>query len=135
MKVFITASFKEGKNRKEIEEICGIVKNAGFKDFCFIRDIENYQKMFEEPKELMERAREEIIKCDVLLFDATNKSTGKAIEVGIAFSNHKKIIVIMKNGTVVKDTLKGVADSIITYKNIEDIADSLQSLYSEWTNA
>ena len=89
--------------------------------------------MFDGPKELMDRAREERRKCDVLLFDATNKSTGRAIEVGIAYSNKKKIVVIMKKETYIKDTLKGVADSIITYERIKDIESSLKNLYSEWT--
>lgn len=132
MKVYITASFKEGKNRIEIEHLCSIVKNAGFEDFCFIRDIENYQKVFNDPKKLMNRAREEIIKCDALLFDATNKSTGRAIEVGMAYSNKKEIIIIMKKGTKIKDTLREVADAIITYRAIEDIQDDLRRLYSEW---
>lgn len=133
MKVFITASFKKGKNRVEIEHLCSIVKEAGFEDFCFIRDIENYQKVFDDPKKLMDRAREEIEKSDVLLFDATNKSTGRAIEVGIASSNKKRIIVIMKKGTPIKDTLRGVADGIITYNKIEDIQSDLKRLYLEWT--
>jgi hypothetical protein len=33
-----------------------------WQDFCFIRDVENYQKVFDNPKELMKRALEEIIK-------------------------------------------------------------------------
>ena len=115
MKVFITASFKEGKNKAEIEQLCAIVKNAGFEDLCFIRDIEDYQKVFNSPKELMDRARAEILNCDVLLFDATEKSTGRAIEVGIAFANRKKIVVIMREGTKIKDTLRGVTDVVITY--------------------
>lgn len=133
MKVFITASFKEGKNRVEIERLCLIVKNAGFEDFCFIRDIENYQKVFNDPKELMNRSKEEILKCDALLFDATNKSTGRAVEVGIAYSNKKKIIIIMKKETKIKNTLRGVADAIITYQAIEDIQNDLKRLYLEWT--
>jgi nucleoside 2-deoxyribosyltransferase len=135
MKVFITFTFKGSENRKEIEELCEIVKNTGFEDFCFIRDVENYQKIFDDPKELMERAREEIRKCDVLLFDATNKSTGRAIEVGVAYSNKKKIIVLMQKETFIKDTLKGVADAIITYENIGDIGTELRNLYLEWQKA
>ncbi len=128
MKVFITASFKEGKNKKETEQLCSIVRNSGFEDYCFARD-EGY---FDDSKKMMNIAEEEIKKCDVLLFDATNKSTGRVIEVGIAYSNKKKIIVIMKEGTQIKDTLRGVADSIITYKKKEDIQKELKNLYEEW---
>ncbi len=132
MKVFITATFKEGANRDEIERMCEIIKNSGFTDFCFIRDVENYQKVFHDPKELMNRAREEINKCDALLFDASEKSTGRAIEAGIAFSLRKKIIVIMKEGTMIKDTLRGVADAVITYAKIDDIQSDLKKLSMEW---
>ena len=128
MKVYITVPFTNGENKAEIERLCSIVKSSGFDDFCFVRDM----KAFDDPKELMVKAREEIQKCDVLLFDASVKSTGRAIEVGIAYSLNKKIIVIIKEGAAIKDNLQGVADSVITYKNIEDIQSDLTSLYSKW---
>lgn len=127
MKIFITASLKNGENRNEIEELCRVVKESGFIDFCFIRDVENYQKMFSDPRELMQRAKEEINKCDAILFDASQSSTGRAIEVGIAFQSGKKIIVIMKKGTKIKDTLRGVADLVVEYENIVDIKTPLSN--------
>jgi len=108
MKVFITASFKEGNNKDEIENLCSLIKESGFDDFCFIRDIENYQKMFDDPKELMIRAKEEILKSDVLLIDMTHKPTGRAIEAGIAFAQNKKIISIMKKGTKIPAGFRAV---------------------------
>lgn len=132
MKLFITASFKEGKNKEEIEHLCSIVKESGFRDFCFIRDVENYQKIFDDPKELMTKAKKEIIDSDALLIDMTYKPTGRAIEAGIAFSEEKKIITIMKKGTKIKDTTKGISDVIIEYENIEDIVKPLSSLYEKW---
>ncbi len=118
MKIFITASYKEGKNKNEIEHLCSLVNKSGFKDFCFIRDIENYQKIFDNPKELMEKAKSEIAKSDVLLIDMTHKPTGRAIEAGIAFAQNKKIITIMKKGTKIKDTTKGISDAIIEYNKL-----------------
>jgi len=133
MKVFITASFKGGKNKEEIELLCALVKESGFEDFCFIRDVENYQKTFDNPKELMNRAKEEIIRSDVLLIDMTHKPTGRAIEAGIAFAHNKKIILIMERGTEIKDTAKGISDALIEYDEIEDIVDPLKSLYTDWS--
>lgn len=135
MKIFITASFKEGKFRKEeIEYFCSLIKQSGFQDFCFIRDVENYQKIFDDPKELMDRAKEEIEKCDALIMDITDKSTGRAIEAGIAFTQNKKIILIVKKGTKIKDTAKGISDAIIEYENIEEIVKPLSSLFNKWKN-
>jgi len=125
MKIFITSSFRGFDNKEEIENLCRIVRKAGFEDFCFIRDIEHYEKTFSNSKELMKRAKEEISKCDALLFNATKKSTVRAIEVGIAYSMGKKIIVIMKEGTKIKDTLQGIADIVITYGEINDVSESL----------
>ncbi|HXK36268.1 MAG TPA: hypothetical protein VJ553_01695 [Candidatus Paceibacterota bacterium] len=128
MKLFITASFKNGENKKEIERLCGLVKEAGFEDFCFIRDVENYKQMFDDPQELMQRAKDEISKSDALLIDMTDKPTGRAIEAGIAFALNKKVIVTAKKGTQIKDTTKGIANLVIEYDVIDDIATPLQ----EW---
>ncbi len=132
MRVFITATFKEGENRNEIEEICSLIKQSGFKDFCFIRNIENYKKVFNNSQKLMLRAKEEIIKSDVLLIDMTHKPTGRAIEAGIAFALNKKIISIMKKGTKIKDTSKGISNAIIEYENINEIVKPLSVLFSKW---
>lgn len=124
MRVFITASF--GDSKENIERLCRVVKAAGFEDFCFVRDVENYQKIFNDPKELMRRAKEEIDKSNLLLIDMTDKPTGRAIEAGIAYALGKKIIVIMKHGTNIKDTVRGIASEIIEYQNIEDISTALE---------
>jgi hypothetical protein len=102
------------------------VKKAGMKDFCFIRDIENYQKIFSDSRELMDRAREEIIKCDALLIDFSVKSTGRTIEAGIAFDAGKKIIVIVKRGIKLNATAEGIADIVIEYDRLDDIVEPLK---------
>ncbi len=125
MKVFITASF--GDTKEEIERLCSAVKAANLEDFCFVRDVENYQKVFDNPKDLMKRAKLEVEKSDALLIDMTDKPTGRMIEVGMAYSLGKKIIVIMKRGTQIKDTTRGIADITIEYDKIEDITDKLKN--------
>ena len=126
MRAYITSSFGDGK--EGIEKLCAIVRSSGFEDFSFIRDIENYQKIFEKPEDLMKRAEEEIKKCDALLIDMTDKPTGRAIEAGMAYSLGKKIIVILKKGTAIKDTTRGIADAIIEYDTIEDILPELKNI-------
>lgn len=85
-RLFITFSFKAGENKAEIEHLSDLVKQAGFEGFVFIRDVEKYQKMFSDSKELMSRAKEEIKQSDALLIDMTYKPTGRAIEAGIAYA-------------------------------------------------
>lgn len=126
--MFITASFQNGKNKEEIEHLCFLVKKAGFTDFCFIRDVEHYQKVFSDSGELMKRAKEEIEKSDYLLIDMTDKPTGRAIEAGMAFALGKKVVVIMKRGTQIKDTTIGIATLVIEYNNIDEIIRPLSKL-------
>ena len=132
MKIYITASFKGADNRKYIEEICSTVKKSGFEDFCFIRDVENYQKVFHDAYELMQRAREEIGKCDALLIDYNGPGHGRMIELGIAYALNKKIVLITKKGTHVKETMAGVTNGIIEYEKLEDITNPLSELLLEW---
>ncbi len=132
MKIFITAPFKGGDNRNEIDTMCAIIQKSGFKDFCFIRDVENYQKVFHSAHELMQRAKEEIEKCDALLIDFDGPASGRMIELGMAYALNKKVVLITKKGTFVKETVSGVTDGIIEYNTIEDIIEPMSELLSEW---
>lgn len=129
-RIFITSSFQRGKNKQDIEKLCALIKSTGFEDFSFIRDIENYQKVFNDPNKLMIRAKEEIKKSEYLLIDITDKPTGRAIEAGIAYALGIKVIVIMKKGTKIKDTTRGISHQIIEYDKIEDIVPPLTQITS-----
>lgn len=128
-KIYVTVSFKgsDNNNKKKIVYLCSLVKEAGFEDFCFIRDVEHFKHVFNNPKELMIRAFEEIQKCDFLLIDMSDKPTGRAIEAGIAYTLGKKVVVIMKKGTLIKSTTQGIADIVIDYDLLEDIVPKLKN--------
>lgn len=132
MKIYITAPFKGGDNKQEIEELCALVKRSGFEDFCFIRDVEQYQKMFHDAHELMTRAREEIERCDALLIDFDGPASGRMIELGIAYALRKKVVLITKKGTFVKETVRGVTDWVIEYEELADIVEPMAQLAEAW---
>jgi nucleoside 2-deoxyribosyltransferase len=121
MKIYITHTFKGTENKPEIENLCRIVRESGAVDFSFIRDVENYQKIFTDPHDIMSQAKKAITDCDALLFDTTDLSPGKAIEAGIAYQLNKKIIVIFKKGSEKWNTVLGIANLVIEYDQIEDI--------------
>lgn len=133
MKIYITATFKGSDNRKYIEDLSSAVKKSGFEDFCFIRDVENYKKIFHDGQELMQRAMEEIKKSDALLVDFSGPSHGRMIELGIAYAFNKKIVLITKKGTFVKETVLGVTDGIIEYEKLTDIIKPLSKLHLDWS--
>ena len=128
MKIYITAPFKGKENKEEIEKMCTAVRASGFEDFCFIRDIENYQKIFSDAHELMKSAKEEIEKCDALLIDFDWPATGRMIELGIAYAMEKMIIVITKKDTKIKDTILGVIDKVIEYEELDDIIEPMKKI-------
>ena len=124
MRLYVTSSF--GDSEEEIEKLCSLVRLAGFEDFSFIRDVEHYQKVFDNPKDLMKRSEDEIKKSDALLIDMTDKPTGRAIEAGMAYALGKKVLVITRRGTKIKDTTRGIADTVVEYDAIEDISEGLR---------
>lgn len=128
MKLFITARFKGEENKADIERLCEAVRAAGFEDFCFIRDIEKYQRgFFADPHKLMARMREELLKCDGLLIDVSdNPGGGRLIETGIAFGHNKPVIVMVKRGAQISTPILGVVDRIVKYDEIEDIVEPLK---------
>jgi 2'-deoxynucleoside 5'-phosphate N-hydrolase len=129
MKLYVTARFAYGENRAEIERLCDVVRQAGFDDFCFIRDVENYQKVFSDPQELWQRALAEIEQCDALIIDVSDNPTGgRVVEAGIAYALRQPIIVLVQNGVEHKQFFDGIATRVITYDTIEDIVPILKEL-------
>ena len=134
MKVCITTRFKGNENKDDIIELCAAVRAAGMEDFSFIRDIEHYQKTFNDPKELWQRAREEVKKCDALLVDISdNPSGGRVLETGMAYALDKPIFVLIKNGLEYKDIYDGVSTVVIKYNTYADVTMAL-SIYRATTS-
>jgi len=132
MKVYITAPFRHWDNKSEIEYLCSLVAQSGFQDFCFIRDMENYQKIFDDAHELMRSAYEEIEKCDALLIDYDGPASGRMIELWIAYALGKKIILIHHASYTVKAVAEWVTDIVIPYNQIENIVQPMSELFNRW---
>lgn len=126
MKVCVTTRFKGAENKEALVALCAAVRAAGMEDFSFIRDVENYQKTFNDPKELWKRAREEIRKCDALLIDVSDNPTGgRVIEAGIAYALDLPIFILVKEGLQYKDIYDGIGTVVIKYETTEDITKTL----------
>lgn len=132
MKVYIAARFKGVENKPEIESLCAAVKAAGMKDFCFIRDVENYKHTFDDPQELWQRAYDEILACDAFLIDVSDNPTGgRMVEAGIAYALKKRVFVVVKKGVAYKGLFKGISSTVIEYETHKDLAKSLKKYDQE----
>ncbi|HEX6258636.1 MAG TPA: nucleoside 2-deoxyribosyltransferase [Candidatus Saccharimonadales bacterium] len=128
MKICVTTRFKGEENKQDIVDLCAAVRAAGLEDFSFIRDIENYQKTFNDPKELWQRAKQEITQCDALLIDVSdNPSGGRVIEAGIAYALDMPIFVLVKKGLEYKDVYNGIATVVIKYEAYADVTKALRN--------
>jgi hypothetical protein len=124
VKVFVTANYSF-KTADSIKELCEVVQLAGHEPFCFA----TAYPPIEDPKKLMSLAKKELLTCEGLIYDATdNDSVGRLLEAGIAYAAGKVVIVIAKNGTLLKPTLEGVASAVIYYSNIKDLVEPLKKL-------
>jgi len=54
--LYITATYKGTDNRAKIERLCMLVAQAGWEAFCFVRDVEGWEHVFDDPRELMARS-------------------------------------------------------------------------------
>jgi nucleoside 2-deoxyribosyltransferase len=133
MRLYVTATFKGIENRAEIEALCALVEAAGWESFCFVRDVEHWEHVFDDPAELMQRSLREVMRCDALLLDMNAKPTGRAIEAGMAYATGRRVIVILPRGLPIKATVRGIADAVIEYDALADIAAPLARLRQEWT--
>jgi nucleoside 2-deoxyribosyltransferase len=133
VKVYITARFKGVENRDEIEALCAAVRMAKMKDFCFVRDVENY-KPIANAQQLWEKTYDEIGACDALLIDVSDHpSGGRLVEAGIAYALRKPIIVVKRHGVEHKALYDGIAATIITYKDHKDLTAQLKEYDKERT--
>ena len=128
MKVYVTARHEAAsENKRDIEALCSAVREAGMTDFCFIRDIERYRHTFDDPKELWARAFDELAACEALLVDVSDQpSGGRLVEAGMAYALKKPVIVVKRHGITHKKLFDGLASSIITYTDHEDLSKQLK---------
>lgn len=126
MRIFVTARYNP-ENSTDVDMLCDAVRKTGHQDYCFVRDVEK----IDDPKELWQRALEEIKKSDCLLVDVSDApSGGRVLEAGIAFALHIPVVVVAKTGTTFKDIFTGISDKILFYDQYSDLTPSLQKLPS-----
>lgn len=127
MKVYVATRFKGEENKAEVEDLCTAVRKAGMTDFCFVRDVENYKKTFDDPKELWQRAYDEINACDAFLIDVSDHPTGgRVVEAGIAYALKKRVFIVVKQGVAYKQLFDGISSIVITYDTSKDITQGLK---------
>ena len=124
MKVYVTYQFSGADTlalKKKLEELSKIIEEStGWQTLIFFRDVQNWQKGVMPMQEVVNRAMEEVAKCDAILVEASEKARGPYFEAGYAKALGKKVIIIHKKGTE-SNFLEAAADVKITYDTLDDL--------------
>lgn len=108
------------RNKELIEKICCAVNEIEV--FAFVRNVQNYGKCNLLPNEIMETAFKEIKRSNILIVEASQLSIGVGIEAGYAYSNGIPIYLIAHYKSEVSNSIKGIADKTLFYKDINEIS-------------
>lgn len=131
----MTARFNDSAhNKQEIEAISKAVRDAKMEDFCFVRDVENYMHVFDDPKDLWARVYDELSASDMLLIEISDRpSGGRMVETGMAYVLRKPVVAIKRRGVDHHYVFDGVADRIIEYEDYKDLSSQLKQFDSDRT--
>ncbi len=111
----------DGSNSEKIRSIKQAVQDAGITPYAFVEETNTHAS----PQEMMAKDMQKMDECDVLVLDASEPSIGLGIEAQYAFGK-KPIITIAEEGSTVSDSIKGISDRFLEYKNENDLKEKLK---------
>jgi nucleoside 2-deoxyribosyltransferase len=129
MRCYITSRFKNARaEQANILALCDTIRNAGFEDVSFIRDIEQFDPHhFSSQQEVWSASLELLSSCDCLFIDVTDApSGGRIVEAGMAFALGLPIYVAVQGDAEYKSFYDGIATTIIRYTSLDDLATKLR---------
>ena len=115
------------RNRELIEGILAGLESTHHKTAFALRDLENWGDLSLTPQKLMKGSFALINEADSVLIELSEKGVGLGIEAGYAHALGKPIIVLARAGSDISTTLQGVAERVLFYEGLEDLARVLHS--------
>lgn len=116
---FFAYSFKNKEaHREDYEKIKDLLRKNKISCYSFVFD---YTQKPESWQQLMSEALSQIDKSDYYFADPTIGSFGIGLEAGYAKGKNKKVFYLYKEGSEYEETLEGISDHVIHYKNVDDI--------------
>jgi nucleoside 2-deoxyribosyltransferase len=112
---------EDNRNKNEIDSLSAAFRNDGIETICIARDLEEWGDVHLSSQELMKITFEEIDKSDFVVLEMSEKGVGLGIEAGYASAKGKPLVVLIRDGQELSNTLQGIADVVITYCQPEEI--------------
>lgn len=121
-KAFISYSYADRNEFKDLDKKLRflLLKNK-IDSYSFVFDF----KERVSNKILMSEALRLIDESDILIVELSYKSIGVGLEAGFAKAKGKKIIYIHRFGSEISNTVDGICDILIEYKNTNDLLEQV----------
>jgi nucleoside 2-deoxyribosyltransferase len=132
MRVFLSIKFwGDDRNRQDVEGIIAAIEDTGAEVFCFRRDAEKWGQNKFEPKEMMNITFDQIDKSDLLVADVSDWPIGVGVEAGYAYAKGIPVICICPVDKKIANTVTGLADHIVRYKDYSDLSEQLTPILAQ----
>ena len=119
--------YEDNRNRDEINSISATLQDDGIHNICIARDVEKWGDVTLSSQELMRITFEEIEKSDFVILEMSEKGVGLGIEAGFAVAGNKPLIVLIKQGLKLSNTIQGIANIVIPYSQPNEIKISVHN--------
>jgi 2'-deoxynucleoside 5'-phosphate N-hydrolase len=126
VKIYLAIKYyKDFRNKYIIDGISAILEKRSILTSCIIRDFEKGGSQELLPEKLMKITFEEILSCDIIITELSEKGIGLGIEAGFAYAKSIPIIVVAESGSDISTTIKGIAYSVLFYEKPDDLETGL----------
>ncbi len=109
--------YEDSRNQDEILALSDWLNRVGYNTVCIARDIEKWGTIRLSPQELMQISLAEIDKSDLVVMEMSVKGVGLGIEAGYAYAKGKPVIVLIREGRELSQTMAGIATKVIIYQH------------------
>lgn len=125
MKAYITCPVSHTNKRLGLLQIIEKIAKKNSIDYFVIQ-------VGGTPKEIFNRDKKQLESCEIIIAEVSERSHGVGIELGIAYKQGLKAILLIEKGNFVTKLAQGMPNTkIIEYKNIEDLEKKLDSELKE----
>lgn len=122
MKAYITCPVSYTQNRLDIlPHVKQVVEEAGIEPFVF--------EIGGDAKDIFDRDYSNLASSDIIIAEASERSHGVGIELGLSYSLGLQRILLLSAGSTVSKLAEGMPEtSVIHYKDSEDLKVQLAQL-------
>ena len=112
---------EDNRNKGQVESIRAALQDEGVQTVCIARDVEKWGEVSLSSRELMRISFDEIDESDFVILEMSEKGVGLGIEAGYAVARNIPLIILIKHGLKLSNTMQGIATMVIPYSHPAEV--------------